>query len=144
MVMVCRCGLPFAGAISGNQICDKALAMARIPTSSGRHRMRAMHLTADKAYSSRAMRAELRRRRIKAVIPQRSEQPRHHKGRALVLDKARYRRRNVVERCFRWLKKLRRFSTRYEKLAVSFAAFIKQAFCRRYLRELLVDRKPAF
>ncbi|MFQ2788784.1 transposase, partial [Aeromonas caviae] len=26
------------------------------------------------------------------------------------LDKARYRRRNVVERCFGWLKKFRRFS----------------------------------
>ncbi|MGL5176851.1 MAG: IS5-like element ISAs34 family transposase, partial [Aeromonas veronii] len=41
-------------------------------------------------------------------------------------------------------KKFRRFSTRYEKLAGSFAAFIKLAFCLRYLRELLVDRKPAF
>ncbi|WP_139039572.1 transposase, partial [Aeromonas salmonicida] len=93
---------------------------------------------------SRALRAELRRRGIKAVIPQRSDQQRHHKGRPLVLDKARYRRRNVVERCFGWLKKFRRFSTRYEKLAGSFAAFIKLAFCLRYLRELLVDRKPAF
>ncbi|MEH8223322.1 transposase [Aeromonas veronii] len=46
--------------------------------------------------------------------------------------------------CFGWLKKFRRFSTRYEKLAGSFAAFIKLAFCLRYLRELLVDRKPAF
>ncbi|MFQ2790247.1 transposase, partial [Aeromonas veronii] len=53
-------------------------------------------------------------------------------------------RRNVVERCFGWLKKFRRFSTRYEKLAKSFAAFIKLAFCLRYLRELCVDRKPAF
>jgi hypothetical protein len=90
------------------------------------------------------LRAELRRRKIKAVIPQRSDQQRHHKGRPLVLDKARYRRRNVVERCFGWLKKFRRFSTRYEKLAGCFAAFIKLAFCLRYLRELLVDRKPAF
>ncbi|MGU5625140.1 transposase [Aeromonas caviae] len=87
---------------------------------------------------------ELRRRKIKAVIPQRSDQQRHHKGRPLVLDKARYRRRNVVERGFGWLKKFRRFSTRYEKLAGSFAAFIKLAFCLSYLRELLVDRKPAF
>ncbi|MNS76959.1 hypothetical protein D3C72_1105260 [compost metagenome] len=90
------------------------------------------------------LRAELRRRRIKAVIPQRSDQPRRHRGRPLILDKARYRRRNVVERRFGWLKKFRQFSTRYEKLAGSFAAFIKLAFCLRYLRELLAGRKPAF
>lgn len=118
--------------------------MARIPTSSGLYRTRPTHLAANKAYSSRALRAELRRRKIKAVIPQRSDQQRRHKGRPLVLDKARYRRRNVVERCFGWLKKFRRFSTRYEKLAGSFAAFIKLAFCLRYLRELLVDRKKHF
>jgi hypothetical protein len=57
------------------------LAMARIPTSSGRYRTRPAHLAADKAYSSKAFRAELRRRRIKAVIPQRSDQQRRHKGR---------------------------------------------------------------
>ena len=142
-------GLPLGFCLSPGQSAEiryatSALAMARIPTSSGRYRTRPAHLAADKAYSSRALRAELRRRRIKAVIPQRSDQQRYHKGRPLVLDKARYRRRNVVERCFGWLKKFRRFSTRYEKLAGSFAAFIKLAFCLRYLRELLVDRKPAF
>jgi transposase len=125
-------GLPLGFCLSPGQSAEiryatSALAMARIPTSSGRYRTRPAHLAADKAYSSRALRAELRRRRIKAVIPQRSDH-----------------RRNVVERCFGWLKKFRRFSTRYEKLAGSFAAFIKLAFCLRYLRELLVDRKPAF
>lgn len=138
-------GLPLGFCLSPGQSAEiryatSALVMARIPTSSGRYRTQPTHLAADKAYSSRALRAELRRRKIKAVIPQRSDQQRHHKGRPLVLDKARYRRRNVVERCFGWLK----FSTWYEKLAGSFAAFIKLAFCLRYLRELLVDRKPAF
>lgn len=142
-------GLPLGFCLSPGQSAEiryatSALAMARIPTSSGRYRTRPTHLAADKAYSSRALRAELQRRKIKAVIPRRSDQQRHHKGRPLVLDKARYRRRNVVERCFGWLKKFRRFSTRYEKLAGSFAAFIKLAFCLRYLRELLVDRKLAF
>lgn len=45
-----------------------ALAMARSPTSSGPYRTRPTHLAADKAYSSRALRAELRRRKINAVI----------------------------------------------------------------------------
>lgn len=145
MVMVYRWGSAFhRGNQRKSDMRQDALAMVRIPTSSGRYRTRPAHLAADKAYSSRALRAELRRRRIKAVIPQRSDQQRYHKGRPLVLDKARYRRRNVVERCFGWLKKFRRLSTRYEKLAGSFAAFIKLAFCLHYLRELLVDRKPAF
>ncbi|WP_310012114.1 transposase, partial [Aeromonas salmonicida] len=60
--------------------------------------------------------------------------PSHHYNRKL----------NVVERCFGWLKKFRRFSTRYEKLAGSFAAFIKLAFCLRYLGELLADKKTHF
>lgn len=107
-------GLPLGFCLSPGQSAEiryatSALAMARIPTSSGRYRTRPTHLAADKAYSSRALRAELRRRKIKAVIPQRSDQQRHHKGRPLVLDKARYRRRNVVERCFGWLKKFRCF-----------------------------------
>lgn len=62
------------------------------------------------------------------------------KGRPLILDKARYRNR----RSFGWLKKFYRSSARYEKLAGRFAAFIKLAFCLRYLQELLVDSKPAF
>ncbi|HDO1318976.1 TPA: IS5 family transposase [Aeromonas veronii] len=142
-------GLPLGFCLSLGQSAEiryaiSALVMARIPTSSGLYRTRPTYLAADKAYSSRALRAELRRRKIKVVIPQRSDQQQHHKGRPLVLDKARYRRRNVAERCFGWLKKFRRSSTRYENLAGSFAAFIKLAFCLRYLRELLVDRKQAF
>ena len=126
-------GLPLGFCLSPGQSAEiryatSALVMARIPTSSGRYRTRPAHLAADKTYSSKAFRAELRRRRIN---PQRSDQVRHHKGRPLVLDKTRYRKRNVVERCFGWLKKFRRFSARYEKLAGSFAAFIKLAFCLR-------------
>ncbi len=107
-------GLPLGFCFSPGQSAEiryatSALAMARLPTSSCHYRTRPTHLAADKAYSSRALRAELRRRMIKAVIPHRSDQQRHHKGRSLVLDKARYRRRNVVERCFGWLKKFRRF-----------------------------------
>lgn len=82
-------GLPLGFCLSPGQSAEiryatSALAMARIPTSSGRYRTRPAHLAADKAYSSRALRAELRRRRIKAVIPQRSDQQRYHKGRPLV------------------------------------------------------------
>ena len=69
-------GLPLGFCLSPGQSAEiryatSALAMARIPTSSGRYRTRPAHLAADKAYSSRALRAELRRRGIKAVIRKR-------------------------------------------------------------------------
>ncbi|MFH7527863.1 transposase [Aeromonas sp. A5] len=80
----------------------------------------------------------------KAVIPKHSDQLRPHKGRPLVLDKARYRKRNVVEQCFGWLKKFRLFSMKSEKLAGCYATLIKLVFYLRYLWVPLADRKPAF
>ncbi|MDB5324936.1 MAG: transposase [Phycisphaerales bacterium] len=55
-------------------------------------------------------------------------------------DAAAYRGRNVVERCVGRLKNCRRISTRYDKLAVNFAAMIDLAIISIYLRELLRDR----
>jgi len=78
----------------------------------------------------------LRRRRIEAVIPQRSDQITRHRGRPLKLDAASYRRRNVVERCVNWVKELRWPATRYEKLAVNFLAMAKLAIIRRCFRIL--------
>jgi len=64
-----------------------ALAMVRISTPSGRYRTRPNYLAADKTYGSKAFRAEFKRRKIKFVISQRSDQQRHHKGQPLRLDK---------------------------------------------------------
>ena len=50
------------------------------------------------------------------------------------LDKARYRRRNEVERLFRRLKAWRRVRARYDKTDVMFAAFITLAFSAEALR----------
>jgi hypothetical protein len=58
---------------------------------------------ADKAYSSRANRAWLRRHAIKAVISVKEDQKKHrrHRGRAgrrpPVFDPGRYKQRNTVE-----------------------------------------------
>ena len=58
---------------------------------------------ADKAYSSRANRAWLRRHAIKAVIPVKEDQKKHrrHRGRAgrcpPVFDPGRYQQRHTVE-----------------------------------------------
>lgn len=82
-------------------------------------------VAADKGYSYRRIRLWLSRRAIEAVIPNRSDQP------SVALDKQKYRRRNIIERCIGWLKWCRRVATRYEKLAESYLAMIKLAMIQR-------------
>ena len=93
-------------------------------------RRRPRAVAGDKGYSYRPVRQWLAERGIKAVIPTRSNQ------RRLTLDRALYRRRNVVERCIGWLKGCRRVATRYEKLAAHFLAIVKLAMIQRCLRLL--------
>jgi transposase len=94
-------------------------------------RRRPRRLGADKGYSYPRIRVWLRRHRIRAVIPTRSDQTRR-RG----FDREAYRARNVVERCVGWLKEARRLSTRYEKLALNFVAMVRLAIIRRLLRVL--------
>jgi len=99
-------------------------------------RCRPKRLAGDKGYSYPRIRRWLRRYRIGAVIPQRSDQVKRHRGRPVKLDKDSYRRRSVVECCIGWLKTCRRLATRFEKLALHFLAMVKLAIIRRYLRIL--------
>ncbi|WP_420038096.1 IS5 family transposase [Streptomyces sp. cg28] len=105
----------------------------------GRPRTRPDHVVADKGYSSRAIRAHLRRRGIKATIPERVDQlagrARRHERRC-GFDKQVYRRRNVVERCFNRLKHWRGIATRYDKTAASFEAAVTLASTLLWLRPL--------
>ena len=48
-------------------------------------------------------------------------------------DKEIYKRRNVVERCFRRLKEFRKICTRYDKLDFMFLAFAQFAFVAIWL-----------
>ena len=93
-----------------------------------RRRRRPDAVAADKGYSYPGVRAWLAKRGIEAVIPTRSNQPRER------LNKRKYRRRNVVERCIGWLKCCRRITTRHEKLAIHFLAMVKLAMIQRCLR----------
>ena len=74
------------------------------------------------------------------MIPQRSDQQAHDRGRPLKSDRDAYRRRNVIERCVGWLTECRRIVTRFEESAVNFLAVIRVAILRRYLRIALSDR----
>lgn len=82
----------------------------------------------DKGYSSGKVRAWIAALGALDVVPTRSNE-RRNEG----FDKELYRERNVVERCFGWLKECRRVATRYEKLAVHYLAMVKLAMIRRLL-----------
>lgn len=72
-------------------------------------------LLADKGYDSNAFRAFLRKRKIKPVIPGRS-----NRKKAIRYSKRAYKGRNVVERSHNRLKDFRRIATRYDRLAITF------------------------
>jgi transposase len=100
------------------------LAELRVPRLCGRPRTRPDKVLADKAYSSRAIRAHLRKRGITSVIPEPEDQKAHRKrrgstgGRPVTYDKTAYRGRNVVERAFNGFKHWRGLATRCDKHAV--------------------------
>ncbi len=88
----------------------------------GRPRVRPRRVVGDKAYSSKTNRSYLRRRGIRHTIPRKSNERRGSK-----FDKALYRQRNWVERCFNRLKQFRRIATRYEKKAQNYLAMLTLA-----------------
>ena len=76
-------------------------------------------LLADKAYDTDAIRAALKARGIRWVIP-----PKSNRKAAIRWNKRLYRQRNRIERMFGHLKINRAIATRYDKLAESFLAML--------------------
>ncbi|MBB5787268.1 transposase [Jiangella mangrovi] len=128
-------GLPLVIALSAGQAGDSPallplLGHLQVARPAGRPRTRPDALRGDKAYSSRAIRAHLRARGIKAVIPEPADQAGHRKrrgsrgGRPPAFDPDDYRGRNVVERSFNQLKQWRGLATRFDKLAIVYRAAV--------------------
>ena len=94
----------------------------------GRPTTRPKAVAADKAYSSQGNRAYLRKRGIKAVIPDKADQAANRKksgsrgGRVYAFDPELYQDRNTVERCINKLKSWRGIATRYDKTPESYSA----------------------
>ncbi|MDP9868867.1 transposase [Streptosporangium brasiliense] len=109
----------------------------KVHTGAGRPRTRPDHVIADKDYSSRAIRTYLRRRGIGATIPERADQlagRARRKHRRCAFDPVRYKRRNVVERCFNRLKHFKGIATRYDKLAAHYRSAVTIACLLLWLR----------
>lgn len=112
----------------------------RVPM--GRPRTRPDAVAGDKAYSSRANRAHLRRRNIKAVIPEKADQAANRKkrgsqgGRPVSHDAELYKDRNTVERAINKFKEWRGLATRYDKTPESYLAGLHLRGSILWLRSL--------
>lgn len=118
--------------------------MARIRirrTGRGRPRTRPGVVLADKAYSNKAIRTHLRRRKIKAVIPERADEIRNRQkrgsrgGRPPGFDRTAYKDRNVVERTINKIKQNRAVATRYDKRDFVWRGTVDVAAIRIWLRD---------
>jgi transposase len=111
----------------------------------GRPRTRPGRVLGDKAYSSAAIRAHLRRRKIKATIPEPADQVKNRLrrgsggGRPPAFDTIAYKQRNVVERAFCQLRQHRAVATRYDKRDFTWRGTIDVASIRIWLRHPFHD-----
>jgi transposase len=107
----------------------------------GRPRTRPGQVLADKACSTAAIRAHLRRRGIKATIPEPADQARNRirrgsrGGRPPAFDAEAYKQRNTVERAFSKLRQHRAVATRYDKRDFVWRGTVDIASVRIWLRE---------
>ena len=106
----------------------------------GRPRTRPGQVLADKAYSGQRNRAHLRRRHIRAVIPERADEIRNRKnrgsrgGRPPGFNPQAYQRRNSIERAINKLKQHRAVATRYDKRDYIWRGTVDVATIRIWLR----------
>jgi len=89
-------------------------------------------MLADRGYDADAIRVDLSERGATPIIPTKK-----NRRVQIKIDRAVYALRNRIERCFNRLKNARRFATRYDKLAETFAGFVNLVSVRLWLRHFV-------
>ncbi|MGW4034280.1 IS5 family transposase [Streptomyces sp. NPDC004838] len=119
---------------------EPVLDAIRVPRpGGGRPRTRPLRVRGDRAYSSRANRAYLRRRGIRCTIPEPAGQVRNRKGRGRAggrppaVDWQDDKARHAVERGISRLKQRRAVATSAYKLSVRFEATVHVAAIHQWL-----------
>jgi transposase len=111
-----RSGRAVAVGLAAGQRHDLHAVEPLLPSLRGRRAV------CDKAFDADTFRARLRRQHTRTCIP--PKRSRRHPAR---FHRGYYRQRHKVENFFCRLKRCRRISTRYEKLAITFLGFVQLA-----------------
>lgn len=123
-------GNPIAFVLSPGQDADISHAQELLDQLSEEDRAYVLAVLADKGYDSQALVKRIEDiLSAKAVIPSRKSNKVQRE-----YDKELYKDRNKVERFFNRIKHYRRISTRYDKSAGSYLAFIHLAAIMQWLR----------
>ena len=122
-LLVDGAGKPLRFLLTPGQSADISSAPALIEG------VKAKGVIADKGYDSRAFRDMIRSKRMRVVIPSTRS-----RKRAIPYNRAAYRERNLVERCFNKLKHFRRVATRYDRLDCHYLSLLYLAASMIWLR----------
>ena len=116
-------GMPLKFSLTGGQEAECKQAIPLLEN------VKATAVLADKAYDTNEFRAWLESRKIKAVIP-----PKSNRIEEIECDYWHYKERHVIECLFGKLKHYRRIATRYEKKAINYMGMLSFSSSLLWLR----------